>query len=134
MTSSRFPKTYNDIRPVFTEHQTYKSSLLTINTIPWESGGEVAGAAVVVLHTTSIPAQVVCRRWEGTGGLCFTSAMATRQSIHPGEELLLKPLQQLQQEHILLSKTTIYMEKQSSQISKSNSFLRQKLLHSVEFI
>lgn len=82
---------------------------------PWEPGGEFAALTEVILHSLRSPAEVIRRRTEGAAVLGRAGAAAARQAVHPGEEVLLEPPQQLQHQEVFNSKFTFYQrEKEMS--------------------
>lgn len=77
---------------------------------PWETGGEFAALTEVIFNSLRPPAKVICRGTEGAGILGWTGAPAARQTVHPGEEVLFEPPQQLQHHKVFNSKFTFYQE------------------------
>lgn len=77
---------------------------------PGESGGELAALAEVVLHPLSPPAEVICGGTKGAVILGGAPTAAAGQTVDPGEEGLLEPLEQLQHQEVFYSKFTLYKE------------------------
>lgn len=89
---------------------------------PGESGGEPAALTVVVLHSLGSPAEVVGGGSEGAGVLSRASTAAAGQTVHPGEEVLFEPSEQLQHQEVLYSKFTSY--KTGKQVSCFESLFK----------
>lgn len=70
---------------------------------PGESGRELTGLAEMIFHSLSPPVEVIGAGAEGAGVLGGASAAATRQRVHPGEEVQFEPAEQLQHQEIFCS-------------------------------
>lgn len=77
---------------------------------PWESRRDLAALAVVVLHPLSSPAEVITAGAERAAVLCRPSTAAAWQTVHPGEEVLFEPPEQLQHQEVFYSKFTVYKQ------------------------
>ncbi len=81
---------------------------------PGESGGELAALTEVVLHSLGSPAEVIGGWTEGAGVLRRASTAAAGKTVHPGEEVLLEPSEQLQHQEVFYSKFTLYKQEGKS--------------------
>lgn len=87
---------------------------------PGEPGGEPAALTVVVLHPLGSPAEVLGGGTEGAGVLGAALAAAAGQRVHPGEEVLFEPSEQLQHQELFYSQFTFYRQERES-VSPSES-------------
>lgn len=84
---------------------------------PWETGREFAALTEVILNSLRPPVEVICGWSEGAGVLGRTGTAAARQAVHPGEEVLLEPPQQLQHQEVFHSKFTVYQREKEMNCS-----------------
>lgn len=69
---------------------------------PWESITELTLAAVMIFHSISIPLQIIISWWEVVSfNFSLATTPAARQIIYPTKEVILKPVQELQQQEVL---------------------------------
>lgn len=99
---------------------------------PGESGGELAALTVVVLYSLGSPADVIGGGTKGPGVHGRAFALAAGQTVHPGEEVLLEPSEQLQHQEVFHSKFTFCKKESKSGGSLESPFNAYLYLHTVQ--
>lgn len=105
-------------------------NIITNTNKPGESGGQLAALTVVVLYSLGSPAEIISSWMKGASIVGSASTAAAGQTVNPGEEVLLKPPEQLQHQEIILSKFTFYKESNRSGVSSESSFKKEHVFKS----